>query len=330
MLRPFVCPGTCYLRSTAKQPGQDVGEAGRENEGHARDESTQDSQHDPEHDKCGHETAPEAEAVAKTQLGPGRRFQSDLWRLRLHGTDYSTIYIIICANLAERMLRLSVIIPAYNEKDTIKEIIARVRAVELHDEIIVVDDGSSDGTREILKQLDLAEDLTVLFHDKNSGKGAAVRTGIQRASGDIILIQDADLEYDPREYPALLQPILEGRAQVVYGSRFLGGPRKAMFFSHMLGNKLLTLITNLLYDTILSDMETGYKVFRAEVVKGMPLRSRRFEFEPEITARVLRKGIRIYEVPISYNGREYWEGKKITWRDGFTAILTLVRYRFLS
>ena len=252
-----------------------------------------------------------------------------LARLGWHARDYSIIYTIICANLPEPMLKVSVIIPAYNEQSTISEIIQRVRAVELHDEIIVVDDGSSDGTREILQKLPAADDLSVIYHEQNCGKGAAVRTGIQRASGDIILIQDADLEYDPREYPALLQPILEGRAKVVYGSRFLGGPRKAMFFSHMLGNKVLTLITNLLYDTILSDMETGYKVFRAEVVKGMPLRARRFEFEPEITARVLRKGIRIYEVPISYNGREYFEGKKITWRDGFTAILTLIRYRFL-
>jgi len=224
-------------------------------------------------------------------------------------------------------LKLTVIIPAYNEKSTICEIVQRVRAVERHDQLIVVDDGSSDGTRELLRQLEPSDDLTVLFHQTNRGKGAAVRTGLEHATGDIILIQDADLEYDPREYPALLQPIIEGRAQVVYGSRFLGGPRKAMFFSHMVGNVLLTFITNILFDTILSDMETGYKVFRADVLKGMPLRARRFEFEPEITARVLRKGIRIYEVPISYNGREYWEGKKITWRDGIIAILTLIRYR---
>lgn len=224
-------------------------------------------------------------------------------------------------------MKLTVIIPAYNEQSTICEIVQRVRAVERHDQLIVVDDGSTDGTRELLRQLEPSDDLTVLFHQTNSGKGAAVRTGLEHATGDIILIQDADLEYDPREYPALLQPIIEGRAQVVYGSRFLGGPRKAMFFSHMVGNVLLTFITNILFDTILSDMETGYKVFRADVLKGMPLRARRFEFEPEITARVLRKGIRIYEVPISYNGREYWEGKKITWRDGIIAILTLIRYR---
>lgn len=230
----------------------------------------------------------------------------------------------------ERDLKLSVIIPAYNEKNTIAEIIQRVRAMEYHDEIIVVDDGSTDGTREILQQIPSNGDLTVLYHERNRGKGAAVRTAIERAQGDIVLIQDADLEYDPREYPDLLQPILEGRAKVVYGSRFLGGPRKTMFFSHMVGNKLLTFVTNILFDTILSDMETGYKVFQADVIKHMPLKARRFEFEPEITARVLRQGIRIYEVPISYNGREYWEGKKITWRDGFIAIWTLLRYRFFN
>lgn len=227
-------------------------------------------------------------------------------------------------------MKLSVIIPAFNEKATVAEIVQRVRAVELADEIIVVDDGSTDGTRDILQSLPPSNDLIILHHEVNRGKGAAVRTGIERSTGEVILIQDADLEYDPRDYPALLQPIADGRAQVVYGSRFLGGPRKAMFFLHMVGNKFLTFVTSVLYDTILSDMETGYKVFRADVVKTMPLRARRFEFEPEITARVLRKGIRIYEVPISYNGREYNEGKKITWRDGFIAVWTLLRYRFFD
>ncbi|MBI3733756.1 MAG: glycosyltransferase family 2 protein [Chloroflexi bacterium] len=227
-------------------------------------------------------------------------------------------------------MKVSVLIPAYNEKDTIAEVIRRVRAVPVDKEIIVIDDGSTDGTTQVLRQQEADGDLTVLYHERNGGKGASVRLGISRASGDILIIQDADLEYDPRDYPALLQPILEGRASVVYGSRFLGGPRKAMFFLHMVGNKLLTFMTSILFDTILSDMETGYKVFRADVVKSMPLNARRFEFEPEITARVLRKGIRIYEVPISYNGREYSEGKKITWRDGLIAMWTLLRYRFFE
>ncbi|HEX3050587.1 MAG TPA: glycosyltransferase family 2 protein [Aggregatilineaceae bacterium] len=225
-------------------------------------------------------------------------------------------------------MKLSVIIPCYNEKSTIEEIIRRVRAVELADEIVIVDDGSTDGTRDILATIDPSDDLKIVLHERNQGKGAAVRTGFQTATGDIFLIQDADLEYDPRDYPALLKPIEEGVSKVVYGSRFLGGPRKAMFFWHMIGNHFLTFTTNVLYDSILSDMETCYKVFRAEVVRDMKLRSRRFEFEPEITAKVLKRGHRIYEVPISYAGRERWEGKKITWKDGFTALWTLIRYRF--
>ncbi len=226
-------------------------------------------------------------------------------------------------------MRLSVIIPVYNEKGTIAEIIRQVRAVGLAAEIIVVDDGSTDGTREILIGEEPAPDTTVLHHDRNRGKGAAVRTGLDRATGDIVLIQDADLEYDPRDYPNLIRPIEEGRVKVVYGSRFLG-PRKAMLFWHMLGNKLLTLITNVLYNAILSDMETGYKVFKADVIKGIPLKSRRFEFEPEITAKVLKRGHRIFEVPIAYYGREYSEGKKITWREGPKAIWTLIKYRFVD
>jgi glycosyltransferase involved in cell wall biosynthesis len=225
-------------------------------------------------------------------------------------------------------LELSVIIPCYNEKSTIEEIIRRVRAVKLAQEIIVVDDGSTDGTREILVQIDRGEDLKVILHDRNQGKGAAVRTGFQAATGNVLLIQDADLEYDPREYPALLRPISEEITHVVYGSRFLGGPRKAMFFWNMVANRFLTLVTNILYDSILSDMETCYKVFRAEVIRDIPLRSRRFDFEPEVTAKVLKRGYRIYEVPISYNGREWYEGKKISWRDAVIALWTLLRYRF--
>jgi glycosyltransferase involved in cell wall biosynthesis len=226
-------------------------------------------------------------------------------------------------------MRLSVIIPVYDEKATIAEILKQVRAVGMAAEIIVVDDGSTDGSREILKNEEATPGTVVIYHDGNRGKGAAVRAGIERATGDIILIQDADLEYDPRDYPMLIRPIEEGRVKVVYGSRFLG-PRKAMMFWHMMGNKLLTLVTNVLYNAILSDMETCYKVFRADVIKGIPLRSRRFELEPEITAKVLKRGHRIFEVPISYYGREYNEGKKITWREGPKALWTLIKYRFVD
>jgi glycosyltransferase involved in cell wall biosynthesis len=222
--------------------------------------------------------------------------------------------------------------PVYNEQETLREILSQVRAVELlgiDKEIVAVDDGSTDSSRDILAEEAAVGDLKALYHDVNRGKGAAVRSGIEHASGDLILIQDADLEYDPRDYPALIRPIVEKRVAVVYGSRFLG-PRKTMLFWHMLGNKLLTLTTNVLYNTILSDMETCYKCFRADVVKGIPLHSRRFEFEPEITAKVLKRGHRIFEVPISYYGREYHEGKKISWRDAPLAFWTLIKYRFVD
>jgi len=229
-------------------------------------------------------------------------------------------------------LKLSVVIPCYNELDYIEPVIERVRAVGLASEIIVVDDGSTDGTRDILKRLEGENypELSIIYHERNQGKGAALVTGFGASSGDVLLIQDADLEYDPRDYPILLKPLEEGIAKVVYGSRFLGGPRKAMNFWNMVANKMLTLVTNILYNAILSDMETCYKVFRAEVVQNMKIRARGFEFEPEFTAKVLKQGIRIYEVPISYNGREWDEGKKLRWTDGPVALWTLIKYRFID
>jgi glycosyltransferase involved in cell wall biosynthesis len=228
------------------------------------------------------------------------------------------------------MLSLSIIIPCYNERATVTEIVQRVRACAPDAEIVVVDDGSTDGSRDVLRELEGQPNLRILYHDRNRGKGAAVRAGIAAAAGEVILIQDADLEYDPRDYPRLLQPIEEGRAEVVYGSRFLGGPRRAMLFWHMVANLLLTLLTNVLFNTILSDMETGYKVFKAKVIKGIPLRARRFDFEPEVTAKVLKRGYRIYEVPITFTPREYWEGKKIGLRDAFAAVWTLLKYRIVD
>jgi glycosyltransferase involved in cell wall biosynthesis len=227
-------------------------------------------------------------------------------------------------------MKLSVIIPVYNEVGNIEEILKRVKATQQAAEIIVVDDGSQDGTRDILKKLDGREKVRVILHEKNQGKGAAVRTGMDAAAGEILLIQDADLEYDPRDYPVLLRPLEEGIADVVYGSRFLGGPHRVAMYWHMVANKLLTFMTNILYNTILSDMETGYKVFRRKVVEGMKLRSKRFDFEPEFTAKVLKRNYRIYEVPISFNPRDYSQGKKIKLKDAFAAVWTLLKYRFVD
>ncbi|NPA92901.1 MAG: glycosyltransferase family 2 protein [Chloroflexi bacterium] len=228
---------------------------------------------------------------------------------------------------------VTVVVPAYNEKQTIREILQHVAATGVPDEIIVVDDGSTDGTREILAALEAEGEipnLKVFYHERNQGKGAALRTGFQHATGDVIIIQDADLEYDPRHYPQLLQPIEEGLADVVYGSRFLGAPRRPILFWNMVANKILTLITNVLYNTILSDMETGYKVFKREVVTEMPLHARSFDFEPEFTAKVLKRGYRIFEVPIAFNPRDYTEGKKIKAKDGLIALWTLIKYRFVD
>lgn len=232
----------------------------------------------------------------------------------------------------DKILTLSVIIPCYNEAGTIEEILERVEAVGLAREIIIVDDGSTDGTRDILRDIEARGNplIRIIFHERNQGKGAALVTGFQNATSDVLLIQDADLEYDPREYPILMKPLQEGIAVVVYGSRFLGGPRKAMNFWNMVANRGLTFITNILYNAILSDMETCYKVFRREIAQNMRIRARGFEFEPEFTAKVLKQGIRIYEVPISYNGREWNEGKKIKWTDAFIALWTLIKYRFVD
>ena len=227
-------------------------------------------------------------------------------------------------------MKLSVIIPIYNEIESLREIVKRVQDTKLAWEIVLVDDGSIDGTRDLLKEMDGKDNIHVVLHEKNQGKGAAVRTGFEAARGEVLLIQDADLEYDPRDYPTLLKPLEEGIADVVYGSRFLGGPRRVVMFWHMIANYLLTFMTNILYNTILSDMETGYKVFRKEVIEGMPLHAKRFDFEPEFTAKILKRKYRIFEVPISFNPRDYSEGKKIKLKDAFEAVWTLLKYRFVD
>ncbi len=250
---------------------------------------------------------------------------------------------------ARPQLTLSVIIAAYNERPFIEEILFRIQSVGLAHEIVVVDDGSRDGTREWLAEMQRKQQageteaeilggeerlrlgpLRFLFQERNQGKGAALRRGFSEASGDILLVQDADLEYDPRDYPKLLEPIQDGRADVVYGSRFLGGPQRVHFFWHYIGNKFLTLLSDMLTNLKITDMETCYKVFRREVIGSMRLRSNRFGFEPEVTARVAKGRWRVYEVPISYAGRSYEEGKKITWKDGLTTLFAILRYRFFD
>lgn len=221
--------------------------------------------------------------------------------------------------------------PVYNEKATIATILEQVAATPFDKQIIIVDDCSTDGTRELLQDelIPKYPEAMLLLHERNQGKGMAIRTGLAAVTGDYVLIQDADLEYDPADYERLMAPIQAGKAQVVYGSRFIGEHRN-MFFHHWVGNWLLTLITNVLYNTTLSDMETCYKVWPAPLIKALPLRANRFDFEPEVTAKVLKRGVRIYEVPVSYAGREYHEGKKITWRDGISALWSLIIYRFID
>lgn len=223
--------------------------------------------------------------------------------------------------------RLSVVVPVYNEKDTVVELLARVEKAEPADkEIVIVDDGSTDGTRELLAAYESRQGCRVFYQEKNGGKGAALRRGFAEARGRVVLVQDADLEYDPIDYPRLLEPIEAGRADAVFGSRFLGGPHRVLFFWHSVGNRLLTLLSNMLTDLNLTDMETCYKAIRRDVLSKLTLRSNRFGFEPEITAKLARARARIYEVPISYYGRTYQEGKKITWRDGLAAFYWIIRF----
>ena len=228
------------------------------------------------------------------------------------------------------MLKLSIVIPIYNERETLETLIARVNSVDYDKEILLIDDFSSDGTREVLKRYENKENFQVLYHDHNQGKGAALRTGFSNVNGDIIIIQDADLEYNPADYGTLIEPILDGRADVVYGSRFLGGPHRVLFFWHSIGNMVLTTFSNMLTNINLTDMETGYKVFTKRVNDTLTFKCDRFGFEPEFTAKVAKNNFRIYEVPISYNGRDYSEGKKITWKDGVAAIWYIIKFKFTN
>jgi len=237
---------------------------------------------------------------------------------------------------ASEYRRLSILMPVYNERDTVCELLDRVRAAALPDglarEVVIVDDGSTDGTRELLEAYaaEHPDEVSLHLHEQNRGKGAAIATAIQQATGDILLIQDADLEYDPSEYGKLLRPILDGLADVVIGSRFLGGPHRVLYFWHYVGNRMLTTLSNVLTNLNLTDMECCYKVFRADVLQGLSLRSERFGIEPELVARVAQLGCRIYEVPVSYHGRDYAHGKKITWKDGLAAVWHILRFTLFS
>jgi len=228
------------------------------------------------------------------------------------------------------MPKLSVVIPVYNEKDYIQQVVERVKKVPIDKEIIIVDDASTDGTREVLVKLEQEDGIKVFYHQHNQGKGAALRTGFKHCQGEIVIIQDADLEYFPEEYPELIEPIEQGWAEVVYGSRFLGKKHRVLFYHHYLANRLLTFLSNLFTNLNLTDMEVCYKVFRREVIQSLPLKQNRFGFEPEITAKVARRGYRVFEVPVSYNGRSYQEGKKINWKDGLWALWCIFRYAFFD
>lgn len=228
-------------------------------------------------------------------------------------------------------MKLSIVMPVFNEVRTIEEIIARVQSAPFEKEIIIIDDCSTDGTIDLLRKIaNQSKDIKIFYHDRNRGKGAALRTGFAEAQGAVVIIQDADLEYDPREYGKILEPILDGRADVVYGSRFLGGPHRVLFFWHYVGNQFLTLLSNMMSNLNLTDMETCYKAFRKEVLKDLTLKSDRFGFEPEFTLKVAKRKFRIYEVPISYSGRTYEEGKKINWKDGVAAVFAIIRFKFMD
>jgi glycosyltransferase involved in cell wall biosynthesis len=227
-------------------------------------------------------------------------------------------------------VRLSIVIPVYNEVNTVKRLLLRVREVPLWLEVIVVDDGSGDGTKDILSQFEGTLIDKLVMHEKNEGKGAALRTGFAHATGDVVVVQDADMEYDPRELPMLLQPILEGKADAVYGSRFLGGPHRVLLFWHSIGNRVLTILSNMATDLNLTDMETCYKMIRRELLHTLPLSANRFGIEPELTARLAQAGARIYELPISYDGRSYDEGKKVGWQDGVSALWCIFKYNVIG